>query len=302
LSTDLGSPRSEFAWAGHPAPVKVETGLKRCGGAARWERLREVGVSEQALRAARQTELHVGHGAYALPEAPLPLVTAVRMAGVLSHATAADFHGFALWTPDKRIHVTVPSWRPPEAGVCFHRGRLCPDDLDPFRPMTSALRTALDCGRSMALLEAVVVLDSAVHGRRVRPEVLRAAAAAVRGHGAAALRRAVQHMDELAESPMESVLRTLISLLPCRVSIQVRFRGVGRVDLVLDGWLVIEADGFEHHSNRREYREDRRRGNLLVEHGVATLRYSYEDLQSRPWEVLAQIERVLKLGLPRTRH
>jgi very-short-patch-repair endonuclease len=67
----------------------------------------------------------------------------------------------------------------------------------------------------------------------------------------------------------------------------------------LDGWLVLEGDGFEHHSSRKNYREDRRRGNSLVEHGVVTLRFSYEDLQGRPWEVLAQIERVLKLGPPR---
>ena len=101
---------------------------------------------------------------------------------------------------------------------------------------------------------------------------------------------------------MESVLRTLVSLLPCKVSVQVRYRGVGKVDLVLDGWLVLEADGFEFHSNRAEYRNDRRRGNSLIEQRVVTLRFSYEDLQNRPWEVLAQIERVLKLGPPWLRH
>lgn len=279
--------------------MTLESALAYCGGAARWDRLVSLGVSENDLRRARGTPLAVAHGTYALPETPPPLLAAVRSGGVVSHASAADLHGFAIWTPDKRIHVTVPSWRAPEAGICFHRARLIPEDLDVFRPMTAVLRTAADCGRTMPLLEAVVVLDSATHGRRLPIETLRAAAESARGHGSGALRRAVRFVDDQAESPLESVLRVLISVLPCTVSVQVRYRGVGRVDLVLDGWLVIEADGFEHHSNRADYRNDRRRGNALVEHGVVVLRFSYEDLQGRPWEVLAQIERVLRMGPPR---
>jgi very-short-patch-repair endonuclease len=277
----------------------LESALAMCGGAARWERLRGLDVSEHELRKARQTELFVCHGTYALPDTPPPFLAAVRWGGAVSHASAADLQGFALWTPDKRIHLTVPSWRAAEPGLRFHRGQVPAADLDAFRPMTSALRTAVDCAKTMPLLEAVVVLDSAIHGRRVPIEQLQAAAAAARGHGAAALRRAVRYADERAESPMESVLRVLVSLLPAKVHVQVRYRGVGRVDLVLDGWLVLEADGFEHHANRKGYRDDRRRGNTLVEHGMVTLRFSYEDLQGRPWEVLAQIERVLRLGPPR---
>jgi hypothetical protein len=279
--------------------MKLESALAYCGGAARWERLRSLGVPAEELRRARRSELAVCYGTYALPGAAPALLAAVRLGGVVSHATAAELHGFALWTPDKRIHVTTPSWRPHEPGIELHRARLPSDQVDAFRPLTAPLRTLLDCGRTMSLLQAVVVLDSATHGRRVAPEALRAAADAARGQGAAVLRQAVRFADELADAPTESVLRMLVSLLPNTVQVQVRFRGVGRVDIVLDGWLVLEADGFEHHSNRADYRNDRRRGNCLVEHGVVVLRFSYEDLQHRPWEVLAQIERVLKLGPPR---
>lgn len=257
------------------------------------------GVPEHELRKARQTELAIGHGTYALPGTAPELIAAVRLKGVVSHASAAALHGYALWTPDKRIHVSVPTWRQPEGGVQLHRACLAPSDLDYFRPMTSPLRTLLDCGRTMPLLEAVVVIDSAIHGRRVPREVLEAASRSARGRGATALRQAVRFADELADSPMESVLRMLVALLPCTVSVQVRFRSVGKVDLLVNGWLVLEADGFEHHSNRADYRNDRRRGNNLVEHGVSVLRFSYEDLQNRLWEVLSQIERVLNLGPPR---
>jgi hypothetical protein len=198
--------------------VQVETALAMCGGAARWDRLRELDVSAHALR---RSNLRIGYGTYALPEAPAAIVTAGRLSGVASHASAAELHGFALWRPSKNLHVTVSSWRAAEPGVKVHRARLLPAELDAFQPLTSRLRTALDCGRSLPLLDAVVVLDSATHGGRV------------------------------AESPLESVLRLLVNLLPCHVDIQVRVSRAGKVDLVLNGWLVLEADGFEYHSDRR---------------------------------------------------
>ncbi|WP_169577162.1 endonuclease domain-containing protein [Sporichthya polymorpha] len=183
-------------------------------------------------------------------------------------------------------------------GGRFHRARLRAADLPGFRPLTAPLRTALDCGRTMPLLDADVVLDSATHGGGVSLATLRTAADAARGHGAAALRQAVRFVDDLAESPLETVLRLLVVLLGADVAIQVRFRGVGRVDIVLDGWLVIEADGFEFHSTRQQYREDRRRGNLLIERGTVVLRFSFEDVRFRLPGVLAQIERVWRLGPP----
>jgi very-short-patch-repair endonuclease len=68
------------------------------------------------------------------------------------------------------------------------------------------------------------------------------------------------------------------------------------VDYVIDGWLVIETDGFEFHSNRAEYRKDRRRANALAERGYVLLRFTYEDIRFRPWAVLAQVAAVLARG------
>jgi very-short-patch-repair endonuclease len=68
---------------------------------------------------------------------------------------------------------------------------------------------------------------------------------------------------------------------------------VGRVDLLVDVWLVLEADGFEHHSNRASYREDRRRGNALAVLGYAVLRFSYEDIVHHEDVVAEVVARVL---------
>jgi very-short-patch-repair endonuclease len=73
------------------------------------------------------------------------------------------------------------------------------------------------------------------------------------------------------------------------VQSQVYIPDVGRVDLLIDGWLVIEIDGYAHHSSREQFRNDRRRANLLSEKGLVLLRFSYEDVMHRCAQMVAQI-------------
>lgn len=281
--------------------MDVCTALATCGGAARWTRLRGLGVSERTLRTGLASGLvtTAGAGGYMLPGTDPALVAAIRLRGVASHASAARLHGLELWRPVSGIDVTVrPGSRPAGAGVRVHRADLHPDELDVRLPITSVLRTALDCGRSLPLPDAVVILDSAMRGGAVKAATLRVAAEAARGHGAVALRRAVDHADALAGSPLESALRLLLALVDADVRSQVKIPGVGPgpVDFVLDGWLVIEADGFEFHSDRTAYRTDRARGNELAARGYTLLRFTWEDVRLRPGWVLAQVVRTLRTG------
>lgn len=274
--------------------------LRIFGGAARWPRLRDAGVSRRSLPAAVTggRVLAVGHGGYALPDADAALIAAVQLCGLASHASAARLHGLALWEPIDGIDVTVRPGSHPDAppGVRVHRALVRPDEVDFKLPMTNVLRTALDCGRTLPFPDAVVILDSALHNGRVKLATLQAAAASARGPGAGALRRAVAHVDALCGSPLESALRLLLLQLGVRVETQVRFPGLTPVDFVLDGWLVVEADGFEFHHNRTHYRNDRERGNRLVELGRPVLRYTWEDVKFQPRWVLAQVRAVLALG------
>lgn len=272
--------------------------LLRCGGAARVSRLNAMGVRRRTLRGAcdRGDVVAIGGGGFAVPDADPRLAAAVTLGGVLSHGSAADWHGFELWRPLNVLHVTVPAGTTvTTAGVWVHRGRLKPADVDPFTPVTRPLRTLLDCARRMPFCDAVVVIDSALRKRAVHDASLRAAAEAAGGPGSSRLRRAVRHADALAGSGMETVLRLLIDLLDAEVQSQVLIPGVGKVDLLINGWLVIEADGFEFHSDREAYRNDRRRDNAVSERGYVRLRFSWEDLRSRRPEVLRQIQRVLAL-------
>lgn len=276
--------------------MDLTTALHKCGGAARWGLLRGLGVPAHVLRT---SELTVGHGAYALPAAPPALVTAVQVRGLASHASAATLHGLRLWRPDPAVHVTVATGsRSSTPGLLIHRARLRPDEVEGLVALTAPLRTVLDCARTMPRLDALIILDAALRDRLVRLSEVRAAAATIRGPGAAAVRQVVGFASRLADSPLETVLRVILEILGCRYTEQKAIRGVGPVDFLVEGWLLLEGDGFEFHSGRDDYRRDRRRGNAAAERGLVQMRFSYEDLRFDPVGVLKQIAAVLALGPP----
>jgi hypothetical protein len=44
-------------------------------------------------------------------------------------------------------------------------------------------------------------------------------------------------------------MRLLLRALGHRAEVQVRIAGVGRVDLVVDGWLIVECDSRAYHGD-----------------------------------------------------
>lgn len=66
--------------------------------------------------------------------------------------------------------------------------------------------------------------------------------------------------------------------------------GVGRVDFVVAGRLIVEIDGFEFHSNRTHYRQDRNRWNTATAKGYHTLRITAELVLGNP-ELFVQLVR-----------
>jgi very-short-patch-repair endonuclease len=279
--------------------MDAATAVQKCGGAAQWTRLRRLGVSEHSIRTATAHGrlLRLQSGGYATPAAPPELLAAVALGGVASHLSAAHIHGLSVWIPPVLPHVTIPRGGV-RTGVeaVVHPARLSAADVEPWRPVTSLRRTLLDCGRSLPLPDGVCVLDSALRERLVTCQDLQSMAAAARGPGSANVRRAVRHIDPEAQSALESVLRVLLLTCAGVVLTQVRISEVGHVDFLVNGWLVVEGDGFEFHSSREAYREDRRRSNALTTRGHALLRFTWEDVRFRPWWVIAQVEAALAIG------
>lgn len=287
-------PGSATPAGGNLSGVDVVTALVQCGGVASWRRLRTLGVTAHCvwLGLCERRIQRLRRGVYTLPGADPHLLAAVTLGGVLSCEAAAGHHGLPRLDSDGRVHVTVPrDWAQARlAGVVVHRRNLPDDAHDGL--VTGLVRTAMDCARELGPRDAVVVLDGVLR-LGILPEELQAAAGAATGPGSAAVRRAVRSADGRAESPLESCLRLLVEPLGT-VEPQVMISNVGRVDLLLDGWLVLEADGFEFHSARRQYREDRRRANALAVQGYVLLRLSYEDVMFRPDYVVASVSAVLR--------
>lgn len=96
-------------------------------------------------------------------------------------------------------------------------------------------------------------------------------------------------VDGRAQSGPETLVRLMLQGLGCRVELQVPFEGVGFVDLVVDGWLVVECDSRAFHSSWKAQREDHRRDAILASYGFCSFRVIAEDVLYRPEMVLASL-------------
>jgi hypothetical protein len=168
-------------------------------------------------------------------------------------------------------------------------------------PVTSALRTVVDLGRNLALIEAVVAVDMALHSRLVHlPELHRWLGANARTKGVALLRRVVELAEPAAESAMETRLRLLLILsgLPrpaVQVSLYDDYGGfLGRPDLYYPKQrLCLEYDGRTH---RASLVSDSRRQNRLVNAGFRLLRFTAPDVLTSPDSVVHQVRAALAKG------
>jgi very-short-patch-repair endonuclease len=267
----------------------IEAGLAR--GHLRGRSWRRVGTGQFVLASLQETPLqHLHRDQLRLPSG-----------AAFSGHSAAWLHGLDA-VLGSRIEATVPPGLQvrSRSGMTLHRADLLAGEVTKVRGLlaTSLLRTMRDlCARS-SLTEAVVVVDTALHARRVKLEAIERYVDANSGkRGVAMLRRALPHAEPKAESHMESRLRMRLVLggLP-RPEAQVTIRdsaGVfaGRVDLFYrDQRLGIEYDGSTHQASLAE---DNRRQNRLLDAGVRLLRFTAVDIYQRPDEVVAQVRRML---------
>ncbi|MGN8025088.1 endonuclease domain-containing protein [Microbacterium sp. 22242] len=137
-------------------------------------------------------------------------------------------------------------------------------------PLVEALAQSLCCQQPR---DAVASLDSALHQGLIDlhglDEVFELAPRRKR-----VLRRLV---DGRAESGPETLVRLAARALGFEVVPQVQF-DFGRVDLVLDGWLVVECDSRAHHEDWAQRVRDYERDRRLAALGFCVLRLVAEDI------------------------
>ena len=265
--------------------------LERRLGASRWRALVAAGVTDGDLRGAvrRGQVLALGGGTYALPAAAPDAVLAARLGGRLTCISATQRYGLDVLSPPVVPHVVVPRNCSVDASdAVVHRASV--PGTGPVVPVLPALVAVLRC---LETVEAVVVVDSALRQRVARRRSLDVR---LRGPGSVEARRRLGLADARSGSVIETVARLALRQVGLPVDCQVPVPGIGRVDLVVDGWLVVELDGFAYHSDRDRYRTDRRRTNGLVAQGYRVLRFSYEDVMYRLADLVAQVVAVHARG------
>lgn len=246
--------------------------LARFGGVARGSELQKYGCSRTNVAAATDAGAirRLRRGVFALPAADAGLVTAALHGGALTCAAGLRAHGvWVLPHPDGQVHVWMGrSGRPHE-----HEGCTCTTHYSPgsgalgLAPVVACLIHAYRCLDGEAFFAAY---ESAwnkrligAHDRaRIRRELPRSA------HWLLDLARPD------AESGLESLIRLRMHLLGIRLDCQVLIPGVGRVDFVLEGRIILEADGRENHTHAKRH-ADLGRDAAASALGYETLRFDY---------------------------
>ncbi|WP_435743101.1 DUF559 domain-containing protein [Microbacterium sp. PMB16] len=246
--------------------------LARFDGIARGSTLQSYGCSRTSLAAATSagTILRIRQGVFALPTVDAAVVTAAAHGGALTCAAALRAHGvWMLPTPDDQVHV----WMGRSGRHHSHEGCSCTAHYSPgsatlgLAPVVACLIHAYRC---LDEEEFFAAYESAWNKRLIG------------AHDRARIRRelprAAGWLLDLArpdaESGLESLLRLRMHLLGIRLDCQVSIVGVGRVDFVLGGRIILEADGKENHTHAKRH-ADLMRDAAASALGYETLRFDY---------------------------
>ncbi len=254
--------------------------------------LRSNGVTKRMLRRAEEAGrvLRVRRGVYVVADTAPMLVTAARLGARLGCISLLSLLGvFVRETSTLHVHIdrgrsrlprrrpdVVAHWRTPGDGG---GASLC-------APIIGALVEAVRCQRPR---DAIATLDSAWHHGVVDAtgigEVFSLLPAQYR-----ALRPL---LEPRSEAGTESLMRLLIRGMGHRVEVQVDVDGVGRVDLLVNGWLIIECDSRTFHSDWSARRRDLRRDLAAARRGYTTIRPLAEDILFAYDEMVDAIRDVL---------
>jgi hypothetical protein len=195
---------------------------------------------------------------------------------VLSHQSAARFHGLDLLDDDGRRHVTVPrNYSTQIAGAVTHRADLPKHDV--AGGITTPLRTVLDLARTLHPAAALVTADSALRHRLLRQADLRARAEQAAGPGAGLIRAMAHRADGRSGAAMESLARwhLLEAGLPVRPQVRILPDGHPYDLAVVGSRVLVEIAGTATDQAR-----------MTVTGGFVVVTFSGDQVRHRPrWMV-----------------
>jgi hypothetical protein len=255
---------------------------------------------------AHGTFLPVWTGVYAAGE----IDNHVRLAGLDLRAaepvamclgTAAAAYGFD--TEDTRdLHVLTPLGHQlrPSDGLVVHRREGAPLTTVDGRLATEPAWTAVEVARSLRRPRALATLDAALRSDTCdRADLRRAAEQQAGRRGIVKVRELIELASPLAESAMESEARLVMhdGGLPAPV-LQYRIidldGNLWRLDFAWpDEKLAVEYDGFDFHSDRKDFRRDRQKRAALEAMRWTVLNVIDVDVRRTPHAMVDRIATVL---------
>lgn len=262
--------------------------MKSVGSAATTATVRKAGFSDRAIRSAVAEGIIVRHrrGVLRLPDASADVLSALVANGLLTCASAGRHHGIWVLAEPAVPHLFCKHGA--AKGFVVHRETY----VEPERPgaVASLADSLLHALRCLPEVEAAVMVESAVIQGRTTREFLRGK---LPGNRNGAARRTLELVDGSADSPIEVVARLLFRGAGIRTETQVYLAGIGIVDFLLEGILIVEVDG-KNHLEPRQVKKDRGRNNASTVKGFLVLRYDYQALMYNPESVLAEVLEVLR--------
>lgn len=277
---------------GSLAAMDIERRVRELGGAARTSDLgspRRVHRAVARLVSQGALDQHPA-GCVAVPGADPDILRARQFGASLTCASAARAHGLALLDEPKAAHLAIPHRRGPALGAqlrairaeihreipalltaAAHPGVLG-EQGPPVVAPAEALARMLRCHDPIA---SIVAIDSALNRRVVSMTDIDCL---LRGPGSPAARAVLAQCDPRSLSPAETVARVALRRAGLSVEPNCFLDGVGYVDLLVEGRVVVECDGFAYHSSRRAFSADRQRDRELQLQGFVALRFPAEEV------------------------
>ena len=246
--------------------------ITRLGGVALGSRLQDFGISRTTLsRHVAQGRIdRVRTGVFAVPDLAPEVREAVSHGGALTCTSALRTHKVWVLHEGTEPHI----WMGASGKARDHANCACVSHYYRGKPplgtatFEQALLHLYRCQGDEAFFAA---FESAWKLRLLS----RAARARMRSALPASARWLMDIARPDADSGLESLLRLRLHLLGIRLECQVSIAGVGKVDFVIGGRLILEADGKENHDGKTVRHKDLTRDAAASALGYETLRFDY---------------------------
>ncbi|MGN7948992.1 hypothetical protein ACTJKH_09635 [Microbacterium sp. 22215] len=241
--------------------------------------------------------VHVRRDRYAVSSTHQDIVDAVRIGGRVSCLSLLALLGVFVFRC-RELHVLVT---PGSSRLRAVKGRktvlhwkVLTDVRDALHaaPLIDAVAHSVLC---QAPREALATLDCVVHHGLLTLDELAAMFAAL----PIRFRPLLALVDPSAESGPETFMRLLLRAMGVAYETQVYLEGVGYVDFVVDGWLIIECDSKEFHEGWEKQVQDRERDIAAARLGYVTVRPLAKDILGDQAYVRQALEQIIAVLGPR---